>query len=227
MTRIYTAHGGDASARQLSLLPGAKAERESTANRGMALEHELMTIHALYRRRKLARVEKNFVQCQPVKGGEWARITGKAIVDFTGTLAGGRAVAFDAKDCVGRRIELNRLAEHQIAYLGDVYALGGLAFVLVRFDRKRCYRIPVDAWADAVLYHDYKQMTPRVDGWRPKNAASLTEADMKSAWAVRGVDWLEGVLQYKDGRWAQNGSWQDGGDDRPSGSAGVAVDGPG
>lgn len=186
MTRIYTTRGG----RQLSLLPGAKQKGESHANRGMELEHELMVMHQLYKRQKLARVDKNPIQTQPVKGGEWAWIIGKAIVDFSGTLAGGRSVAFDAKDCVERRIELNRLAPHQAEYLGDVYALGGMAFILARFERKYCYKIPIDVWTDALAYRDYGKPVERVDGWKPRNKASLTMADMRPEWAVDGVDWL-------------------------------------
>ena len=189
MTRIYTTRGG-----QTALFPRAKPKGESQANRGMEFEHELMAMHALYRRRKMARVEKNYLQTQPLKDARLARVTGKAIVDFTGTLApNGRSVAFDAKDCVGRRIELNRLADHQIDYLGDVHALGGLAFVLVRFERRRVYRVPVDVWSDAVQYHTYGEMPQRVDGWRPKNKASLSETDMRPEWAVKGVDWLGGI----------------------------------
>ena len=175
------------------MFPRAKPKGESQANRGMEFEHELMAMHQLYRRRKLARVEKNFVQTQPTKGGKIAVITGRAIVDFTGTLEGGRSVAFDAKDCIGRRIELNRLADHQIDYLGDVHALGGLAFVLVRFERGRVYRVPVDVWSDAVQYHAYGIMQPRVDGWKPKNTASLCETDMRPEWAVKGIDGLGGI----------------------------------
>lgn len=189
MTRLYTARGG----RQMALFPGAKKPREGQGNRGMEFEHELMAMHQLYRRRKLAVIEKNHCPTQIIQAGQWAKITGKAIVDFTGCLTSGRFVAFDAKDCVERRIELNRLAPHQIEYLGNVYALGGMAFILVRFERKRCYKIPVDAWADADLYHHFGVTHPRADGWKPKNNASICETDMKSEWAVRGVDWLGGI----------------------------------
>ena len=188
MTRLYTARGG-----QLALFPGAKTERQAKGNRGMELEHELLIMHALYRRRKLAEVYKNPVQCQPVGNGQWARITGKAIVDFTGCLAGGRHVAFDAKDCAGTRIELNRLAGHQIEYLGSVFALGGLAFVLVRFEYRRCYRIPIDCWAYAYRRYCGDEPTDMVNGWKPKNIASICEVDMKPEWAVEGVDWMRGV----------------------------------
>ena len=187
MTRIYQTKG------QTALFPRAKPPRESQANRGMEFEAELNAMHRLYRRLKKAVVEKTYCKSIPINGNREAKIIGKAIVDYVGTLEGGRSVAFDAKDCVERRITLDRLADHQIAYLGDVYALGGMAFILVRFERKRCYKIPVDAWASAVMYHTYGKWQDRVDGWKPKNAASLCEDDMKDEWAVNGVDWLGGI----------------------------------
>lgn len=191
MTRIYQTKG------QTALFPRVKPPRESHANRGMEFENELKVMHALYARRGLARIEKNYVPTQPVRNGQWAKVIGKAIVDFSGLTAGGRFVAFDAKDCVGHRIELDRLADHQFGYLGQVQALGGWAFVLVRFARQYVYRIPFDAWADAALMREgFKAET--VDGWRPKYAASIGMADMKPHWAVDGVDWLTRRIDRDD-----------------------------
>lgn len=191
MTKLYMSRGGQ----QLAMFPGTKKPRDSHANRGMELENELKVMHALYHKRNLARVEKNFCPTQPLKDGRLAKVIGKAIVDFTGLTAGGRFVAFDAKDCAERRIELNRLAEHQCVYLLNVDALGGMAFVLARFERKYCYKIPIDAWVEADNWRAWGGEFPvRLDGWKPKNRASLTMADMRTDWAVNGVDWL-GVLE--------------------------------
>ena len=72
----------------------------------------------------------------------------------------------------------------------DVFALGGSAFVLVRFKRRDVYKVPIDIWTDAELYHKWGTIHERVDGWRPKNRASLSVTDMRPEWAVQGVDWL-------------------------------------
>lgn len=162
-------------------------------NRGMEFEHQLAMMHRMYQLRGLARIEKNYVPTQPVKNGQLAKVLGKAIVDFTGLMAGGRYVAFDAKDCVERRIMLERLPDHQLGYLQEVQALGGLAFVLVRLRRFDVFRVPVDAWQDAETQHRYGKMPERADGWKPKNVASLCVEDMLPEWRVNGVDWLEGV----------------------------------
>lgn len=189
MTRLYTTRGG----KQMAMFPGVKQKSESYANRGREFENALKAMHTLYKKRGLARIDKNYLQTEPLPEARKALIIGKAIVDFTGVTAGGRFVAFDAKDCVEHRIELERLAPHQIEYLGDVFALGGAAFILVRFARKHVYKIPVDCWADAEIYHTWGKPVERVDGWKPKNRASLSMSDMKPEWAVNGVDWL-GVI---------------------------------
>lgn len=187
--RLYTTHGG-----QTALFPRAKPQGESQANRGMELEAELNVMHEEYLRHGLACVTKNYCKTQPTRNGKYAVIIGRADVDYSGVMQSGRAVAFDAKDCKDTRIALDRLAEHQLESLGHVYALGGKAFILVRFERARCYAVPADCWADADAYHHYGVMPDRVDGWKPRNSASLCEMDMKPEWRVHGVDWL-GVFE--------------------------------
>lgn len=163
---------------------------DTHSNRGMEFEAELNAMHDIYRERKLADIHKNYVKTT-VTGAGTARIDGKAIADYSGTIGpNGRSVAFDAKDCGGKVIALKELAEHQLEHLGNVYALGGLAFVLVRFEHKHVYRVPISAWADAEIYHAYNKRIQRLDGWKPKNKASLCVDDMLPKWRVDGVDWL-------------------------------------
>lgn len=171
-------------------LPGS-----SLSNRGLALEKELQTLHDFYERHGLARIDKQQVRAIPTKDNRIAKIIGKSTVDYTGVIAGGRFVAFDAKDCAEKRIPLNRLQEHQGAYLMAVDALGGLAFILARFEYRHVYRIPIDIWVCADLAHHFgvDRVTERVDGWKPTGMASLSIRDMREEWKVRGVDWLRGV----------------------------------
>ena len=185
MTRLYITRG-----QQLALFPHAKPPAVDHGDRGMALEKALKDIHADYARLGLAQVDKFDAAARIVGDGQWARVTGRGKVDFIGLLDGGRFVAFDAKDCAGTRIPLDRLEEGQLEYLGIAHALGGLAFILVRFEYRRAYRVPVDIWADAEMFRTFGTITERVDGWRPKNRASLSVTDMRPEWAVQGVDWL-------------------------------------
>lgn len=174
---------------QTAFIPNAR-KTVDRSGRGMGFERQIIAVNDIYRRLGVAAVDKTDVKTQVVGNGQWARVVGKGPVDFIGTIDGGRTVAFDAKDCAGPRIELDRLEEHQLDYLGQVYALGGMAFVLVRFEYTHVYRVPVDVWADADLYHRYGKPIERVDGWKPKNAASLIMADMCPEWAVKSYDYL-------------------------------------
>lgn len=190
MTRLYTAPRG-----QLALFPGVKPESESHANRGRDFERALDEMHDLYRATGVADVRKNYVKSTVVGNGKWARVDGPAIVDYTGTVAPcGRYVAFDAKDCEGTVISLDRLKEHQAAYLGGVAALGGAAFILVRFEGRRVWRVPIRAWSDADLAHRYgANCEESVNGFRITGKASIRQDEMPAAWAVDGYDWIEGV----------------------------------
>lgn len=189
MTRLYTARGG----KQLSLLPGAKQEGESHANRGREFENALKAMHALYERRGLAVIRKNYVESTVVGDGRWARVDGPAIVDFSGPIStNGRYVAFDAKDAKDKSIPLAALKPHQMAYMGGVHAVGGWAFVLVRFERRRVYRIPIDAWAQAASAHEQGREIVMGD-FTATGRASINERQLPPRWRVVGYDWMGAI----------------------------------
>jgi len=105
----------------------------SAAYRGADFEDELKTTHEDYQRRDLAVVSKHEVRKVHRRDGT-VIYAQKSVSDFTGVLAGGRFVAFDAKSL--RRASLTWKPDlrqlHQLAYLQQVAALGGIAFYLVR-----------------------------------------------------------------------------------------------
>lgn len=105
----------------------------SAAYRGADFEAELRTTHEEYQRLGLAVVTKHEVRKVRRRDGTFIYAS-KSISDFTGILAGGRFVAFDAKSLrqptLFWRPDARQL--HQLAYLRQVAALGGLAFYLVR-----------------------------------------------------------------------------------------------
>jgi penicillin-binding protein-related factor A (putative recombinase) len=139
-------------------------------------------------------VHKEYLPTLPVKDAKWAKVVGKITVDYVGQLAGGRFVAFDAKDCAGKRIELERLQAHQLRFLEIAEALGGLAFVLVRFERARAYAVPAAAWrwADEAHRAGHAVYVEEL-GWRATGKASINEKEMKPEWRVDGTDWAETV----------------------------------
>ena len=183
MTRLYISPND-----QLAMFRGAKPPPESHANRGMAFEAALATMHEVYRRRGDAVINKQQIRTRVVGDGKFARVEGKATVDYEGTLKGGRHVAFDAKDCANKRIDLSRLTDDQLGYLMDVHNAGAVAFVLARFERRDVYAIPVTAWRWAEEARRVgKPIT--ADGWQATGKASINVDELPERWRVEGYDW--------------------------------------
>lgn len=186
---------------QISLFNERRSLGESHANRGMAFETALNWQHAQYEAQKVAQVHKEYLPTQPVKDAKWAKVIGKATVDYVGQLAGGRFVAFDAKDNAGKRIEMNRLQAHQLRFLEITEALGGLGFVLVRFERARVYVVPVKAWKWACEAHRAGREVYVEDiDWTATGKASINEREMKAEWMVDGTDWATTMRRLSSGK---------------------------
>lgn len=183
--------------KQMAMFEGVHAPSEDHANRGMGFERDLNAMHAEYERTKRAQMHKQFLPTQPVRDGRWARVIGRSTVDYVGQLAGGRFVAFDAKDCAGKRIDLERLQPHQLTFLNVVDAIGGTGFVLVRFERARVYVIPIRAWRWAAEAHraGHSIYVEELD-WTATGKNSLNEKEMKDEWRVEGCDWEKTVAQW-------------------------------
>lgn len=190
---------------QTSMFQGARAgAADNHANRGMAFEEQLKWQHALYQRQGIAKIDKQYIPSLPVKDGKWARVIGKSTVDFVGEMRGGQHVAFDAKDCAGKRIELDRLQTHQMQHLEEIRALGGLAFVLVRFERRMVYIVPVEAWRWAHEAHraGHEVYVKDVD-WTATGKASINVKDLPERWKVEGYDWAQAVRRMEFERGAR------------------------
>ena len=184
-----------------------RALGESHANRGMAFEDQLKWQHALYQRQGIAKMDKQYIPSLPVKDGKWAKVIGKSTVDFVGEMRGGQYAAFDAKDCTGKRIELSRLADHQLRHLEEAREMGGLAFVLVRFERREVYMIPVEAWKWAVEAHRAGHAVyVEALNWTATGKASINMKELPAEWRVDGYDWASAVRRHEFGRCAQTKS---------------------
>lgn len=103
------------------------------AYRGIDFEEELKTTHEDYQRRGLAIVSKHEVRKVHRRDGS-VIYAAKSVSDFTGVLAGGRFVAFDAKSlrrpAPAWKPDARQL--HQLTYLRQTAAIGGMSFYLVR-----------------------------------------------------------------------------------------------
>ena len=129
------------------------AARVSAAYRGADFEDELKTTHEDYQRRSLAVITKHEVRKVRRRDGT-VIYAQKSVSDFTGVLAGGQFVAFDAKSLrrPARTWKPDARQLHQLAYLLLVQSIGGLAFYLVRngLDEARLVTPDVVSEAEAV-----------------------------------------------------------------------------
>lgn len=170
--------------KQLSLFDGARQRPvDNYANRGLSLERALERQHEEYRAQGRGLITRQYDPSVVVKF-PLARIVGRAAVDYVGMLSDGRCVAFDAKDCGGKRLELSRLQPHQAAYLASIQRLGGLAGVLARFERTRVYWVPYELWAAKMGLCEARE------GIRGCRSIAEKELELR----VEGYDWM-GVVR--------------------------------
>lgn len=86
------------------------------------------------------------------------RFTGKAQVDFSGVLKGGRTIKFDAKYTEKDRIAQNVLTKHQADELEEAWRLGAFCGVCVGM-RDGAYFVPWDVWRDMKGRYGRKYIT--------------------------------------------------------------------
>lgn len=137
----------------------------SYANRGSALEELIIIRNQLYARDGIALIHKVPTEWIPLRDHRGkifsAKVEQKAAVDFLGTFRG-RPVAFDAKHTKEERISWSRLEPHQREFLLKWERCGGLAFVLVGWDIKRFYVVPIQEWGR----QGKSLLLPEADAWQ-------------------------------------------------------------
>ena len=138
-------------------------KKTSYKNRGMELEKKIDIANKMYsighglKRTYVASVHKIPTNVQITK-----ELPGKVIgfkkkgelVDYVGTLLGGHAIAFDAKQTKGKSLPLSNLHDHQYEFLKTWYNLGATTFLIVYFSEEdKYYRLPFkdlrNAWEGA------------------------------------------------------------------------------
>lgn len=115
----------------------------SYANRGMVSENIVERTCKQYRERNLAVITKVptpvtvlRLRGNRISDGFYAK---KGTVDFEGTLAGGRSIAFDSKETKSKNLPLDNIQKHQLDYLESVSRMNGIAFILVYFSKLDTY----------------------------------------------------------------------------------------
>lgn len=181
-------------------------------NRGMTFENLIEYANRRYRLEGTAMIEKQHTLCIPLRNNS-GRIAGakyeeKATVDFMGKI-GDVPVAFEAKHTALDRIHLQRVEQHQSAFLRDWTKDGGtIGFVLISFGLSGVFLVPWDYWQAALDARTRKKsggngketvcFSPMQTEWRTTGMASIRIKDFPQEWAVRiggtaGLDYLTTV----------------------------------
>lgn len=143
-----------------------KFERHNRAAKSNAeghhFEEEIIKACKWYSGCGRAEVEKtpeSFRVTRLLGGGKFeGRFIGKAQVDFSGTLQGGRAILFDAKHTEKDRIMQNALTKHQTEELERSFLLGALCGVCVGM-KDGAYFVPWEVWREMKERYGRKYMT--------------------------------------------------------------------
>ncbi len=109
----------------------------SRGRRGDALEEIILFSNDYYLKRGIARVDKAATPITAVEIDGKGLITKaffekKATVDFYGIVQG-LYITFDAKETDLQNFPLKNIHDHQVAYMKDVTAQKGLAFLIIHF----------------------------------------------------------------------------------------------
>lgn len=120
--------------------------------RGKQFEERLDVAFEYYRAHGLADIQKTPEPMRVVKnlgnGKFVAFFEKKAQADYSGVLAGGRAIAMEAKSTKADRIEQGRVTPEQGNFLELHQSMGALCFVLAELSGGNVYRLPWVVWRD-------------------------------------------------------------------------------
>ena len=111
--------------------------------RGSLLETLINMTNDKYREQGLALVQKVPTPITPVNINDRGQITlayfdSKSTVDYIGVVQG-IPICFDAKECSKQTFPLQNIHEHQVKFMEDFEAQGGVAFMLIFFSDIRKY----------------------------------------------------------------------------------------
>jgi len=113
------------------------------ANKGMTLENDIEISNIYYLNNNIACIHKKPTPVQIVKVEYPARNKAKiteayyrvaSTTDYNGVYKS-RYIDFDAKECSSATsFSLNNVKEHQLKHLENVHLMGGIAFLIIKFN---------------------------------------------------------------------------------------------
>ena len=114
---------------------------KSRGLRGSFFEELVNRTNEHYRERGIKKKKKIPTPITPIEIDKSSRhitlayFDQKSTVDYIG-LAQGVAICFDCKECASDTFALQNVHEHQIAYMKDFEAQGGIAFLLIYYGKR-------------------------------------------------------------------------------------------
>lgn len=111
---------------------------KSRGLRGSTLEDMINHTNEIYREKKLALIQKIPTPITPITIDKESRhitlayFDQKSTVDYIGAVQG-IPVCFDAKECAVQTFPLQNIHEHQIRFMEEFEAQGGVSFILLHF----------------------------------------------------------------------------------------------
>ena len=157
---------------------------ETRGLRGSVLEELINDSIEKYRERHLGLIQKIPTPIKPVRmDKENRQITlayfdQKSTVDYIGVIQG-VPVCFDAKECSADTFPLQNIHPHQIRFMEDFEAQGGIAFILLMLThRDESYYIPL---RDIIRFRDRAQAGGR---------KSFTREEIDRNYEIRSVKGL-------------------------------------
>jgi recombination protein U len=122
--------------------------------RGSELEELINLTNEKYREKKLALIQKIPTPIKPIQIDKATRhitlayFDQRSTVDYIGAVQG-IPVCFDAKECATKTFPIQNVHEHQVIFMRDFEAQGGIAFLLIYFStQNRYFYLPFDRLAD-------------------------------------------------------------------------------
>lgn len=132
-------------------------------DRGKAFENLLMKGCRYYQNKAAAVINKvyePYICTKILQSGQFmGRFIDRAEPDFKGVLAGGQAIAFEAKSTQKSRIQYDALTTTQLDWLAQQEDIGAIAFVAVNI-QNRFFSIPFGVWERMRDIYGKKYLVP-------------------------------------------------------------------
>lgn len=123
---------------------------KSRGLRGSAFEETINMTNERYRKEGLAMIQKIPTPIKPIDIDSERHVISlayfeqKSTVDYIGVM-GGIPLCFDAKECNKKSLPFSNIHPHQVEFMKDFAANGGVSFLLVHFtDYQETYVLPLE-----------------------------------------------------------------------------------